>query len=212
MWVDVDQNSEEWFDLRMKKATSSNFGKIMAHEGKDFGEPAKDYAREIARQIVTGERDERSRNFTSKLMEDGHEFEPIAKKAYEIATFMNVREGGFYYQGNYGDSPDGLVGDKGCLEIKSVVSNTQWKRIEKGGFDTTYKWQIHGHILIGEKDWCDFVSYCPEWPENKRLYIYRVERDEDMINRLKLRLDKFWELVESKVKILKEDNPNFHVA
>ena len=37
----VDQNTDAWFDLRLVKITSSNFGTIMANDGKAFGEPAK---------------------------------------------------------------------------------------------------------------------------------------------------------------------------
>ena len=45
---DVIQNTEEWFDLRAGKLTSSSFSKIMANEDKAFGNPAKDYAVRIA--------------------------------------------------------------------------------------------------------------------------------------------------------------------
>jgi hypothetical protein len=203
MFVDIKQNTDEWLELRMKKATSSNFAKIMANEGKSLGDPAIKYARKIALEIVTGERDERG-NYKSSFMEDGHDLEPIAIQEYEIQTFSEVTNGGFYHDGNYGDSPDGNVGEDGCVEAKSVIANTQWVRLEKGGFDTSYKWQIHGHIWLGKKKWCDFVSYCPEMPENKQLYVYRVERDEEMIKRLKARLNEFWELVEKKVKLLKD--------
>ena len=34
MWVDIEQNTEEWFNIRLGKATSSNFAKIMANEDK----------------------------------------------------------------------------------------------------------------------------------------------------------------------------------
>ena len=71
-----------------------------------------------------------------------------------------------------GDSPDGNILNIGCIEVKSVVSNTQWKRLKKGGFDTAYKWQIHGHIWLGNKEWCDFVSYCSSMPESKQLVCF----------------------------------------
>lgn len=201
MFVDVEQNSDEWFLLRMKKATSSKFGTIMANEGKAFGDPAKRYAQEIALEIVTGNKDERS-GHTSKFMDDGHTYEPIARDLYEQQTFRTVTNGGFFYNGNYGDSPDGNVGKDGCIEIKCVIANTHWERLKKGSFDSSYKWQIHGHILIAEKQWCDFVSYCPEMPEDKQLYIFRVNRDEDIINRMKIRLSEFWQLVDENIKIL----------
>jgi hypothetical protein len=135
-------------------------------------------------------------------MERGHEFEPVARDEYELETFNTVTNGGFNDCEDLGDSPDGNVGKDGCIEIKCVIPNTHWKRLKKGSFDTAYKWQIHGHIWLGEKQWCDFVSYCPEMPLNKRLYIYRVERDEEMIERMKLRVAEFMELVKENVKLL----------
>lgn len=83
---DVEQNSEEWFGLRIGKVTTSNFGKFMANYGKAFGEPAKRYAFKIAKEQVTGEKSEED-SFTSKHIEEGHEFEPIARREYELKTF-----------------------------------------------------------------------------------------------------------------------------
>lgn len=207
MWIDIQQNSEEWFEERMKKATSSKFSVIMAHEGKAFGEPAKRYAEEIAVEIVTGIREE-SGSYTNKNMEDGHLWEPVAVEEYEKKTFNIVTNGGFYHSkcGRFGDSPDGNVGEDGCVEVKTVIRTTQFERLKKGGYDASYKWQIQGHIWLGNKKWCDFISFCPTMPENKRLYIFRVERDEDMIQRLETRLNYFWETeVKPNIKILLDE-------
>jgi len=204
MFVNVRQNTEEWFQLRLGKITSSNFDKIMANEGKAFGPPAIEYAEKVALEVVTGERDESS-SFKNGYMERGNDLEPVAKELYEIERFCEVSNGGFNISDceKFGDSPDGNVGKNGCIEIKSVIPKTQWKRIKKGGVDMAYKWQIQGHLLLGKKEWCDFVSYCPEMPENKRLHIERVYPDEDMIKRLKQRLTLFHEEVLNNVELLK---------
>lgn len=200
MWVNVQQNTDEWFDLRLKKITSSNFDKIMANEGKAFGNPAIEYAQKKATEIVTGVRDERG--FKGKYFEDGHMIEPLAISAYEMDTFCEVTNGGFNHWEIYGDSPDGNIGDVGCIEIKGVIQNTQWKRLKKGGYDLAYKWQIQGHIWLGNKQWCDFISFCPEMPIDKQLYVYRVFKDEDMIERLYDRLIEFDKEVNKNVDIL----------
>lgn len=201
MWIDVEQNSEEWFDLRLGRATSSNFAKIMANDGKAFGSPAIDYAQKLALEHVTGERDETG--FHGAYMDRGQELEPLAIEAYEIDQIAVVTNGGFNKMGDFlGDSPDGNVGKKGCIETKSVVPNTQWKRIKKGGIDLAYKWQIHGHIWLGEKDWCDFVSYCPEMNDKNRLYVHRVHRDKEMISKMNDRMLLFLEEVRKNINIL----------
>jgi hypothetical protein len=201
MWIDVAQNSDEWFNLRLGLITSSNFGKVMANYGKAFGTPAIEYAQKIALERVTGVKDESS-SFSNSYMDRGHELEPLAVEQYEIKNFVEVTNGGFHHVGDYGDSPDGNVGEDGCIEIKSVIPNTQWKRLKKGGIDLAYKWQVQGHLLIGSKKWCDFISYCPEMPESKQLHVVRVFEDEEMQVQLKERLSEFQFEVVKNVKIL----------
>jgi len=204
MWHEIEQNTDEWFDLRGGLATSSNFSKIMANEEGAFGEPAKKYAVEIAVEIVTGELEEAAR-YKNSYMDDGHIFEPIAIREYEMETFNNVIKGGFFISDNkrFGDSPDGNVGEEGCIEVKCVIRTTHFKRLEKGGFDSAYKWQIMGHIWVGNKQWCDFISYCHSMPLGKKLYVHRIERDEDMMQRIEARMTEFWKMVEYNINILK---------
>lgn len=201
MWKDVVQNSDEWFDLRVGKITSSHFASIMANDGKALGNPAIEYAQRVALEQVTGLRDETG-SFKNAYMDRGNDLEPIARDLYEIETFSKVTNGGFHYIDDLGDSPDGKVGEKGRIEIKCVIPNTHWKRLKKGGYDTAYKYQIQGHLWIGNCDWCDFVQYCPEMPQSKRLYVFTVKRDEEMIERMKIRMELFRQEVKKNVEIL----------
>ena len=206
MWVDVEQNSDEWFNLRMNKATASMFGTIMANMGKPFGKPAISYAQTLALEIVTGEMDE-TQQMKLWQFERGHEFEPVAKQRYELETLNKVTNGGFFVSagGRVGDSNDGNVGEKGCIEIKCVVPKTQFVRLEKGGIDSTYKWQIMGHIWIGKKEWCDFVSFCPEMNYKNQILITRVYRDEEIIKQMTERFKHFFEKVDFYVDLLNKD-------
>ena len=90
---DVNQNSEEWDALRMGKATFSSYGKFMANYGKAFGEPAKDYALQIAMEMRTGKKEE---GFSNEHTERGHAQEPIAKMLYSENFFVDVSNGGFF--------------------------------------------------------------------------------------------------------------------
>lgn len=204
MWHSVDQNSDEWFKLRIGKVTSSNFDKIMAHDCKKWGQGAIDYAERLALEIVTGERDETS-SFKNSFMDRGHELEPFAIEDYEREHFKSVTNGGFFVSdcGRFGDSPDGLTSKGGCVEVKSVIPKTQWKRIKSGKMDSSYKWQVLGHLFIGKKAWCDFISYCPEMAEKHITKVFRVYRDEIEIGKLQNRLNEFHELVMEHVELLK---------
>lgn len=174
-WRDVEQNTDEWFALRIGKATASNFSSFMANYGKAFGDPAKRYALQLALERVTGQKAEFS--FKSDDMERGHIQEPVARMLYEDSQFVTVTNGGFFDWGTYGDSPDGLIGERGVLEIKSVTAAVHWATAERGSFDPAYRWQLVGHLDCTGRDWVDFASYCSDFPEAGQLIVYRQDRD-----------------------------------
>jgi hypothetical protein len=194
-WVDIQQNTDEWLELRRGKATASNFGKFMANEGKAFGDPAKAYALQISLEIATGRKSEN--NFSNDHTERGHIQEPIARMLYEDENFLTVTNGGYFDCGDYGDSPDGLVSYDGVIEIKSVIASTHYATLTRGSFDTSYKWQLIGHLDCTGREWVDFVSYCADFPEDKQLIIHRLNRHDytDEIDRLRSRRYEFLKLV-----------------
>jgi hypothetical protein len=173
---DVAQNEAEWEALRIGKATASQFGTFMANFGKDFGDPAKRYALQIALERLTGKRAEHG--FSNEHTERGHDQEPVARMLYAEEHFCDVGNGGFFDCGQYGDSPDGLVGDDGVIEIKSVLAPTHFATIQRGSYDPAYKWQLVGHLDCTGRRWVDFVSYCSDFPEESRLCVYRLHREE----------------------------------
>lgn len=197
VWHDVPQNTEVWQALRLGKATASNFGCIMANDGAAFGEPAKKYALQLALELATGRKAEFS--FSTDHMERGHEQEPVARMLYEDTEFVDVTNGGFFDCGAFGDSPDGRIGEKGVLEIKSVTAAVHYANLKRGSFDPAYRWQLVGHIDCADADWVDFVSFCSEFPEASQLIVYRQNRDDfkDELKRLQDRRSKFLELVQN---------------
>lgn len=195
-WHDVEQNSDEWENLRLGKITSSNFDIIMANYGKAFGESAKKYALKLALERIKNSKSEY--NYSNAHMERGHEQEPIARMLYEDLYFTEVTNGGFFDCGFYGDSPDGLVGDDGFIEIKSVIDTTHYANIKRGTIDPSYKWQVIGHLDCTGREWCDFISYCADFPENTQILVYRMHRHqvEQEIKMLRERREKFNKYVE----------------
>lgn len=193
---DIEQNTPEWFELRLGKVTGSNLPIIMANEGKEFGEPAKKYALQIALEQITGKKSSVA-GFSNMHTARGHEQEPIARELYESENFVDVTNGGFFDCGFFGDSPDGLVGDDGVIEIKSVIAATHFDTLRRGDFDTAYRWQLIGHLDCTGRDWVDFVSYCADFPESKQLITHRLWRDDfsDELERLRARRSEFLELV-----------------
>jgi len=172
MFHDIDQNTDTWLDMRSGKVTGSAISKIMANYGKAFGEPAKKLAVDIAIGQITGRA--HGDNYTNAHMDRGHEQEPIARALYEEERFCDVLNGGFYDNGFTGCSPDGRVGEEGLIEIKSVIPSVQYATLKRNGVDPSYKWQVNFNLKETGCEWIDYVSFCLDFPEGKRLITYRV--------------------------------------
>lgn len=218
MWIDIDQNTDNWLDKRAGKVTGSAISKIMASPreylvvlvskdtyaianittkrifakrysnkidadkalsemvkkdlSKSFGEPAKQLAVDIAIEQITGNRIEN--NYTNEHMERGHEQEPIARALYESEYFCKVDNGGFYDNGDTGCSPDGLIMSDGLAEIKSVIPSAQYKTLTRGTYDPAYKWQLNFNLKESGRDWIDYISYCANFPDNRKLIVYHM--------------------------------------
>ena len=203
---DVEQNTDDWYELRGGKITSSALSKAMANFGKAFGEPAKKYAVDIALEQITGQAV--SGGYSNEHMDRGHEEEVIARMVYEDELFCEVTNGGFFELGDIGCSPDGLVGDDGVIEIKSAIPSIHFGRIKRGSFDPAYKWQLAGNLKFTGREWIDFISYCSSFPEGKRLYIHRSYKKDflaefDMIDK---RIEEFRCLVKDNREIILNNN------
>ena len=194
-FIDVEQNSDEWYELRGGKLTSSKLGTIMANYGKAFGDPAKKYAVNIAIEQITG--NAIASTYTNDHMQRGHEQEPIAREMYEDDYFCEVTNGGFFESEFVGCSPDGLVDNDGVIEIKSVISTTHFATLKRQDVDPAYKWQCIGNLKFTGRDWIDFISYCEEFPESKQLFVKRMKK-EDFTEEFKMideRIRQFKQLV-----------------
>jgi hypothetical protein len=173
---DVTQNSEEWFSLRLGKVTSSIASDFMAFDGKPFGEGAKKAALRISLERITNRLSEVG-GFSNNHTDRGHAQEPVAVILYEANNFATVNNGGFFDCGDYGGSPDGLIGDDGLIEVKSVISSVHYETMLRGAPDPKYKWQLISHLDTTGRKWVDFCSYCEEFPRELQLIVYRVSAE-----------------------------------
>jgi hypothetical protein len=201
-WIDIEQNTDEWLELRAGKVGGSSIGKIMANYGKAFGDPAKRLAVQIALEQITGK--PQGESYTNDHMARGHEQEPVARALYEDWFFCDVTNGGFFDNGLTGVSPDGLIQADGLIEIKSVIAPVHFATVKRGSFDPAYKWQLLFNLKESGRDWIDYVSYCADFPEGKRLFVYRVPVDNngEFFDMIDTRLAEFFELVEENKKII----------
>jgi len=98
----------------------------------------------------------------SRAMERGNLDEPYARDKYsehhapvDQIGFMVRQFDGF----KIGFSPDGLVGDKGLIEIKSRAQKTQLKTVLSDAVPAENLAQMQCGLLVSGREWCDYVSY-----------------------------------------------------
>jgi putative phage-type endonuclease len=177
---DIEQGTEEWLSLRMGKPTASDFSKIITTKGEK-SKSLTDYAMKLASELLV---DEREDSFKSPHMQRGNELEPCARDQYQEHTFNLVDEVAFIDHGDYGCSPDGLIGDEGMIEIKCPIQSIHTSYLHKNELPSKYKQQVQGQLFVANRKWCDFVSYNPTFKEGYDLFIKRVYRDEEYIEKL----------------------------
>ena len=182
IWSTAPQGSEEWLEVRSGRITASRFKD--AREKLKNGEPsgkAKLYAFDVARQRVGGTVAEVYQNAAMRF---GQEQEPIARMELEARKGYLVQEAGFAVtpDGAFGASVDGLVGDDGIIEIKTMVSSATLFRAVVNRDLSDYLDQINGALWITGRRWCDLVLWAPDLePIGRHLTVIRIDRDEDEI-------------------------------
>lgn len=190
----VEQNSQEWFDLKRGKFTASMFADLFM---KDTTKGYWDALYKVAYERISGETPE---TYSNQAMQRGLKLEPIAKEWYELETFNKVNNGGFFELSDWiGCSPDGLVEDDGIIEIKCPLYNTQIGYLLDKQLPKIYEWQVCGQLYITDRMWCDFVSYHPKMPG----LVVRVIRDKKKESELIQKLNEATDIVEKLIRKLK---------
>jgi len=201
--VAVEQGSPEWFQMRLGKVTASRVADILAKTKTGPSASRQNYLIELAIQRTTGIIQE---SYSNSAMEWGTQTEPQARVAYEITTNNFVDKVAFIDHPSikwFGCSPDGLVSDRGLLEIKCPNSATHWEYFKSKKPPQKYFIQMQAQIAVTNKDWCDFVSFDPRMPDRSQLLIVRVDRDEAFIAEMEAEIKKFLDEVEVEVNLMK---------
>lgn len=183
--INCEQGSLEWFEARLCIPSSSNFDKIITTAGKPSKQREK-YMYRLAGEAVSGVLEE---SYQNAAMLRGIEMEDEAKQLYTLITGNEVTEVGFCVEEGYGASPDGLIAEKGCLELKCPLVATHVGYLLANKLPTDYFQQVQGQLLVTGREWADFMSYSP----GLKPMIVRVNRDETFINALKIELAVFCE-------------------
>lgn len=176
--LNLEQGSEEWKMERLEKISGTRLASAI-------GSPAKQETLldELIAERITGEP---LPQYVSGAMVRGSEAEEFAVEEYEKRTGNKIERVGMCVSDKYEwltNSPDGLVGKDGAIEVKcpNTVKAVRYQRgneIPKDYFD-----QCMSYFLVNEKlKWLDFIVYDPRIKEEKmQLWVKRMERDKEKV-------------------------------
>lgn len=197
------QGSDQWLADRCGVITGSRFRDC--RDRLKSGKPAAKcitYARDVARERVTGK--PVPGPFVNSAMRFGIEQEPLARIAYEVRTGHLVEEAGFITTDDrkFGVSVDGLIGEAGGFECKTLVSSDTMFEV-LGGDISAYVDQCQGAMWALGRQWWDLVLWAPDLEViGRHLTIHHLQRDDDYIETLEEDLITFERLVSANVDIL----------
>ncbi len=180
----MEQRTDEWLTERCGKVTASAIYKVMARTKTGYGADRANYAAQLVAERLTGRPAE---NYTNAAMQWGIDTEAQARAMYAFQRGESVIETGFHTHPKIelcGASPDGLVGDKGLVEIKCPNTATHIASLTGAGIDRKYILQMQWQMACTDRQWCDFASFDPRLPEEMQIHIVRVPRDDELLREI----------------------------
>lgn len=167
----MEQRSEEWFEARKGRVTASVVGAIL---GLSPYMTRADAMRAMVREALGEEREFKGNVAT----EWGTHNEEGALLEYRMETLHDVEAVGFIpFEDWAGVSPDGLVGDKGGVEIKCPYSLREaehpvpFKTLED---QPQYYAQVQFTLYVTGREWWSFYQWAPAGTHHR---VYKVDTD-----------------------------------
>ena len=165
---DVEQNSPEWYQMRLGMPTASEFSKLVSGTGKPSTQ-IDGYANHLAAEVLAGKPVDvwEGNQWTDR----GHELEDEAREEYELMTGFKLQQVGFVTNdyGTMGCSPDRLIeGTKAAVEIKCLKASNHVSAAmyinTYGRMPPSYRSQLQGQIMICGLEWVALFFYHPDLP------------------------------------------------
>lgn len=178
----MEQHSEEWYNIRLGKLTASN-AKTIAVAGQGL----ETLCYELAAEILTKHRKE---GYTNAAMEQGNALEDNARTLFELQTGYTVEQVGFVEEDEYcGCSPDGFILNRTSgIEIKCPQDNTYAKYLYDGEIKPEYYAQMQMQMLLTGCSYWYYVVFNPNFDES--IVIKKVEADKEFQTKLRLGIQK----------------------
>lgn len=171
---DLEQGSDDWLEVRRGILTASEMKHIVTPTLKAASnDKERAHLYELVAQSISGYVEP---HYISDDMLRGHVDEVEARSLY-AKHYADAGHCGFITNDKWGFtigySPDGLVGDDGAVECKSRRQKYQIETIVTNAVPTEHVLQCQTGLLVSERQWLDYVSYCGGLP----MFVKRVYPD-----------------------------------
>ncbi len=186
---DMIQGTDEWIAARCGLLTASEMRLIItpATLKPAKNDKASAHLNELLAQRITRYVEP---HYISEDMLRGQADEMEARALYE-KHYALVGEVGFVTNDKWGFtigySPDGIVGEDGLIECKSRRQKFQVDTLIARAVPDEHAIQIQTALLVTERKWCDYVSYCGGMP----LSVTRVYPDQKVMDAIADAADTF---------------------
>lgn len=148
--------------------------------GKESAERAK------LKMLIVAERltDIIAPHYVTEAMAWGIATEAEAREAAAKLIGLDIKPCGFFDHpeiDNFGATPDGLIDDDGCFEVKCPTTVTHLSWLLENKVPEQHKAQMAAQLLCTGRRYCKFMSYDPRVPKRPILYKHyapsQAERD-----------------------------------
>lgn len=180
--VDCEQRSEAWFAARLGRLTGSVAADMLSEVQKGEAAKRRNLRLQLVLERLTGKPP--SDGFVSSAMQQGIERESAAAAAYEALSGRIVTHTGFLQHVDLmaGVSLDGHVGDfEGICEIKCPEPSAHLAAIRTGRIPDSYEKQCLHALWISGAEWCDWLTFNPDFPDGLQVKLIRMNRNDSAI-------------------------------
>jgi hypothetical protein len=196
---DLIQHGAEWKQARCGLLTASEMELVITPAKLQVAnnDKSRSHMNEIAAQRITKYVEP---TWFGGDMERGVIDEIDARNLYR-EHYGEVTECGFITNDKWGFtlgfSPDGLVGTDGQIEVKSRNQKHHTDTILANYMPSDFLIQVQTGLLVSERKWCDFISYCSGMP----MFTHRVHADLEVQAAILTAATVFHDAVDARIKI-----------
>jgi predicted phage-related endonuclease len=204
-YYDLIQHTDAWRDARCGLLSASEMERIITPAKLQVAsnDKSRSHMDEIAAQRINKYV---APTWFGGDMERGVIDEIDARELYR-QHYGEVSECGLITNDKWGFtlafSPDGLVGEDGQIEVKSQCQKYHTNTILANDMPNDFLIQVQTGLLVSERKWCDFISYCSGMP----MFTHRVYADEFAQAAILTAAKVFHDAVDARIKIW-EDRMN----